>query len=220
MKALLTILMLTLGIGRVPAAASLDDLPLHVTEPKGEVSGLVIFWSGDTGWTSNMQSIADALVRRGYAVVGVSSLRYFWTTRPPGTMASDMARMVGHFRERWRTETVILLGMSFGADMLPFAWPRLDERTRSQTDLIALLSPFPKTTFHVSLLGMVGIIYGPHDVIAAIDALPADRLVCILGDRERNMACHPGGAYRFHTVPGGHRYSEFDLVADLVIGAL
>ena len=220
MRALLTVVLLALGIGRVPAAASLEDLPLHVTEPEGPVHGLLVFWSGDTGWTGSMQGFADAFAARGYAVVGVSALRYFWSGKPPQTLAADNDRMVAHFRARWRPDTVILLGYSLGADTLPFAWPLMDGETRRDTDLIALLSPFPRTTFHVTLLGMLGMVYGTRDVTSAIEALPADRVVCILGERERDMACKATDAYRFHTVPGGHRYRDFDLVADLVIGAL
>ncbi len=78
MRTLLTVLLLTLGIGRVPAAAPLEELPLTVTEPKATVRGMVILWSGDTGWTGTMQAIADAFAERGYGVVGISSLRYFW----------------------------------------------------------------------------------------------------------------------------------------------
>lgn len=220
MRALLAVLMLSLGIGRTAAEPLLDELPLHITEPSGSARGLVIFWSGDAGWTGNMQGLADAFALRGFGVVGVSSLRYFWRERTPAAMAADIDHLITHFRQRWRAETTVLLGLSFGADMLPFAWPLMDEAERQQTDLIALLSPFPKTEFRVSFRGMLGIVHGPHDVMAAIAALPADRVVCILGERERDMACSPDGHYRFHTVPGGHRYTDLDLVADLVTGAL
>ncbi len=136
-------------------------------------------------------------------------------------MAADNDRLVAHFAEHWQTDIVILAGYSFGADTLPFAWPLMSEETRRRTNLIALLSPFPKTEFSITLLGMIGIVRGRHDVSAAIVSLPPERVVCIIGEQERDMACAPTADYVFHTVPGGHRYNgEFGSVADLVIGAL
>lgn len=221
MRALLTVLLLLLGVGRVSADTPVDDLPLTVTEPKGLVQGLVVLWSGDTGWSGTMQGMADALAARGYGVVGISSLRYFWHEQAPEVMAADNDRLIARFTELWRTDTVILAGYSFGADTLPFAWPLMQEDIRDRVDLIALLSPFRKTEFSISLLGMVGIIRGSHDVTAAIAHLPSQRLVCVIGEEETDMACEPSADYRFHRVPGGHRYNrDFSIVADLILGAL
>ncbi len=220
MRTVLTVLLLLLGVGRVSADTPVDDLPLTVTEPKGAVQGLVILWSGDAGWSGTMQGIADALAERGYGVVGVSSLRYFWHEQAPEVMAADNDRLVARFTELWQTETVILAGYSFGADTLPFAWPLMDDSVRGRVDLIALMSPFRKTEFSISLLGMIGVVRGSHDVAAAIADLPQQQLVCIIGEEETDMACEPSAEYRFHTIPGGHRYRDFGLVADLVVGAL
>lgn len=221
MRALLTVLALLLGIGRVPADTAFSDLPLNVTEPNGATQGMVILWSGDAGWSGTMQAIADALAGRGFGVVGISSLRYFWHEQAPQIMAADNDRLVAHYAALWRTDTVILAGYSFGADMLPFSWPLMAEKTRKATSLIGLLSPFPKTDFKVTFLGMLGIIRGSQDVSAAIAALPADRVYCLIGEEEEDMACAPSSDYIFETVPGGHRYNgDADLVADRLIGAL
>lgn len=221
MRALLTVLLLLVGIGRVPADTDFADLPLNVTEPNGRAQGLVILWSGDAGWSGSMQSIADALAQRGFGVVGISSLRYFWHEQAPQIMATDNDRLVAHYAALWQTDTIILAGYSFGADMLPFAWPLMADETRKATSLIGLLSPFPKTDFKVTFLGMIGIIRGSHDVSAAIASLPADRVYCLIGEQEKDMACAPSADYIFETVPGGHRYNgDAALVADRMIGAL
>ncbi len=221
MRALLTVALLLFGIGRVPADTALSDLPLNVTEPQGPAQGMVILWSGDAGWSGTMQAIADALAKRGFGVVGISSLRYFWHEQAPRIMAADNDRLIAHYAALWRTDTIILAGYSFGADMLPFAWPLMTEETRDRTDLIALLSPFPKTDFQITFLGMIGIVRGDHDVSAAIAGLPADRVFCLIGEDEKDMACAPSAEYNFTTVPGGHRYNgDVDLVADRLIGAL
>ena len=217
----MTVLMLLVGIGRVAADTPLSELPLHVTDPVGETKGMVVLWSGDGGWSGTMRAIADALAERGFGVVGVNSLRYFWHEQAPEIMAVDNDRLVDHFAERWQTDTVILAGYSFGADMLPFSWPLTRQDTRDRANLIALLSPFPKAEFQITFLAMVGIIRGQHDVSAAIAALPPERVLCIAGEQETDVACAPSQAYDFVTVPGGHRYQgNMALVADHIIGAL
>jgi len=219
-RAALTVLLLLVGIGRVAADTPLSDLPLHVTEPEGEARGMVVLWSGDGGWSGTMQGLADALARRGFGVVGVNSLRYFWHEQAPEVMAADNDRLVDHFAGRWRTDTVILAGYSFGADMLPFSWLLMRPQTRDRTDLIALLSPFPKTEFQITFLGMLGIVRGRHDVSAAIAALPPERVLCVAGEEETDVTCAPSQAYAFTTVPGGHRYNgDMTLVAERIIGA-
>jgi type IV secretory pathway VirJ component len=220
-RALLTVLLLLVGIGKVSADAPFSDLPLNVTEPKGPAKGVVILWSGDGGWSSTMQGFADALAARGFGVVGISSLRYFWYEQAPEVMAADNERLVAHFSELWQTDTIILAGYSFGADMLPFAWPLMQPETRQKTDLIALLSPFPKTEFRITFLGMLGIIRGSNDVASAIAALPADRVFCLIGEEETDMACAPSSEFDFVQVPGGHSYNgDAALIADRLIGAL
>ncbi|MEP3274942.1 MAG: AcvB/VirJ family lysyl-phosphatidylglycerol hydrolase [Stappiaceae bacterium] len=185
------------------------DLPVHITEPgSAQAKGVVIFWSGDAGWSGSMQGIADALAKRGYGVVGLSSLSYFWYEQAPETMATDTERLVGHYSDSWKSDTVILLGYSFGADTLPFAWPHLSEATKEKTRLIGLLSPFKKTEFEVTIQGMLGIIRGDHDVVAAIDKLPAAQTFCLTGKQETDMACNTDDGYETVFVAGGHGYDQ------------
>ena len=156
MKLWLAALLALVDLGAVRASEPLSDLPVHVTEPPGgQARAVIVFWSGDAGWSGSMQGIADALAARGYGVAGVSSLLYFWHRQAPQAMADDTARIAGHFAEAWQTDRIVLVGYSFGADVLPFAWPLMPEQTRAQTVLLALLSPFRKTEFEISLLGML-----------------------------------------------------------------
>ena len=168
-----------------------------------------------------MQGIADALAERGYGVVGISSLRYFWHEQAPEIMAEDNDQLIKHYSDLWDTDTIILAGYSFGADVLPFAWPLMSEEVKERVTLIGLLSPYRLTEFRITFLGMIGIIRGSHDVRSAIGVLPADRLLCLIGEDETDMACAPSEGYRYQTVPGGHRYNrDSGLIADRLIGAL
>lgn len=218
MRVLLAALLALFDFGAVRAGEPLADLPVHITEPSGGVaSAVVVFWSGDGGWSGSMQGIADALAERGYGVAGVSSLRYFWHKQAPEIMAEDTARIAAHFAEIWQANRIVLVGYSFGADVLPFAWPHMPEAIREQTSLVALLSPFRKTEFEITFSGMLGIIRGEHDVEPAIEALPTELVLCLTGEKETDMACNLEGGYEIASVPGGHSYNRnWTLIADII----
>ena len=222
MRMLLAALLALVDFGAVRAGSPLADLPIHITEPPaGTAKAVVVLWSGDAGWSGSMQGIADALAARGYGVAGVSSLRYFWYRQAPQTMADDTARIAAHFAEIWQSDRIVVAGYSFGADVLPFAWPLMPDEIRQKTVLLGLLSPFRKTDFEISLLGMLGIIRGAHEVEPAIEALPPELVLCLTGERETDMACSLAGGYEVASVPGGHGYDRnWPLIADIIDAAV
>ena len=57
--------------------------------------------------------------------MGVDSLRYFWSEKPPERVAADLARILRHYGEAWKAKQVALIGYSFGAGIVPFALNRL-----------------------------------------------------------------------------------------------
>jgi len=219
---LLLPIMLLLASGALAAADSpVSDLPLHVAAPPGDVRGMVVLWSGDGGWGRTVRGLSDALTEAGFGVVGVNALRYFWYEKAPGEMAEVNARLIDHYRDLWDTDTVILAGQSFGANTLPFSWPLMKAEDRDQVSLIVLMSPFPQTEFEITFKSMIGISHGSHGVVKAIDALPADRVLCILGEEERDMACSVGSPFAVSLVPGGHRYNgNSELVSDIIVDTI
>ena len=88
---------------------------------------MAIVYSGDGGWRDIDKDIADRLHELGMPVVGVDSLRYFWSEQRPKVAAADLAQIIAHYRIAWQRGRVILIGYSFGADVLPFLVNRLPE---------------------------------------------------------------------------------------------
>lgn len=71
-----------------PAApAAVSDLPvIEVAAQPGTSSELfAVLLSGDGGWAGLDKEVAAALSKSGVPVVGVDSLRYFWTPRTPAS---------------------------------------------------------------------------------------------------------------------------------------
>ncbi len=68
----------------------------------------------------------------------------FWDERQPRQVAADIDAMLAD-ADPTGTLPVLLIGYSFGANILPFAWPALDPAIRARTPLVALLAPERRT---------------------------------------------------------------------------
>ncbi len=185
------------------------DLPVVQLDPKGDPRGVVLIWSGDGGWRDIDQSVGALLVEKGFAVVGVDSLRYFWSKRTAQEMARDTALMVKAADPTERLP-ILLAGYSFGANVLPFAWPQIDPDIRARTRLVALLAPEEKTGFQISVGGWLGMSTGDADVVAAIVALPPAVTLCVHGEDEDDSACKSPLLAKCEILglPGGHHFDD------------
>ena len=140
------------GVSPAPPPAALKGLP--VVEMPAATSGdtLAVFVSGDGGWAGLDKNVASSLNAHGVAVVGIDSLRYFWSQRTPKGFAGDLQKIIDHYRQQWHRDKVMLIGFSQGADVLPATINQLDAGTREGLERIVLLSVGRKADFefHVS----------------------------------------------------------------------
>ena len=133
------------------------DLPLvEVIAPTPRRKMFAVLYSGDGGWRDLDRSLAGLLAARGISVVGVDVLRYYWRTKPPEVAARDLGRIMQRYEQHWGDEQVILIGFSFGANVIPFMVNRLPAAQRARIKLITLLSPERTTAFQVSPAGWMG----------------------------------------------------------------
>ena len=149
---------------------------------------MAVIWSGDGGWRDIDRQIGQELARSGMPVVGVDSLRYFWREQRPEAIAHDLDRMISHYTAKWGKSKVLLIGYSFGADMLPFAINRMPERSRAQIGLVSLLGFARKADFEVGIAGWLGV--GPPIRKTTSGAkLPRSRLPMRLWQEEEDTGC-------------------------------
>jgi len=162
-------------------------LPVVDIPSVGAAHSVVVFYSGDGGWRDIDKSIGDELAKNGVHVVGVDSLRYFWSERSPQEIADDTAAIVAKADPSGKLP-VGVFGYSFGADTFPFAWDKLPEVLRGRIAMVALLGTEKTTRFQVSVGGWLGL-GGDQDVAAAIASIPSAKVVCVHGTEESETAC-------------------------------
>ncbi|MGA2562978.1 MAG: AcvB/VirJ family lysyl-phosphatidylglycerol hydrolase [Steroidobacteraceae bacterium] len=203
------------------------DLPLvevPASRPTHEL--FAILYSGDGGWRDLDRTLADVLASKGVNVVGVDVLRYFWRRRSPELGARDLARIMHHYQQLWQSQQVVLIGFSFGADVLPFLVSRLPAGVRANVRLLTLLSPERETAFEVEPSGWLGMrSSGPATlpVEPELKKMPQLRVQCIFGADEAAGSLCTAPLMATHEVvrkAGGHHFDEnYGALADAIIAA-
>lgn len=197
----------------IPAsvASGFAGLPLVELPASGHGDGrMAVLLSGDGGWRELDQGIAQALQRQGVAVVGLNSLRYFWSGKDPARTAADLGRVIAEYRLRWHASRVALVGYSFGADVLPFVYPRLPPEQRAAVDEVALLGLAHEADFRIRMGGWLGLSGGGLPIAPQLAALPPQRLLCVYGTQERDTLCPTlrGRGVDVQATPGGHHFDH------------
>lgn len=205
-----------------PALAELPLVEIPVDQPRGVMA---IIYSGDGGWRDIDKQLGETLAAAGVPVVGVDSLRYFWRARTPEEVGADLGRIIEAYATRWQTPRVALIGYSFGADILPFAYNRLPAAARSRVVLVSLLGVEPRAAFEFSVTGWFG---GepPADapaVLPEVQRIPAAIVQCFYGDEEEDTLCRDPAlaATQIVKTEGGHHFDgDYEALARRILDGI
>ncbi|MEO7387575.1 MAG: AcvB/VirJ family lysyl-phosphatidylglycerol hydrolase [Gammaproteobacteria bacterium] len=205
-----------------PAAGLVADLPLtevpaRISSPRSAppaaggslADTFVVLLTGDGGFAGLDRDLAGALAARGVPVVAWSTLRYFWTEHPPAVAGRDLARIIHYYSSAWHRPRVLLVGYSFGANVLPFLAGRLPPDAWRAVRGIGLLAPATHTGFEVHVADWIpGSVPEGQPVLPALKALPATPILCIYSAEEAGSLCPslPPAGTRAVNLPGGHHF--------------
>jgi type IV secretory pathway VirJ component len=193
------------GANPLEAALPLVELPVGLPS---DVMAIVL--SGDGGWADLDKVIGEDLQRDGVPVVGWDSLRYFWSIKTPDQLAGNLASVMSTYMERWHAGKVVLIGYSFGADVLPSAYNRLPQELRRHVILMTLLEPEKRANFEIKVGGWLNLPPGDDAVPIApeIDQIQAQLIECYYGEDDKRSACPDLAAKGVNVVQisGGHHF--------------
>jgi len=184
---------------------------VHVPAAVPEAGQMAVMISGDGGWAALDRGLSAELARRGIPSVGWDSLSYFWKPRTPEKAGADLERVLQHYTKAWNKEDVLLIGYSFGADVLAFLANRLSPEMRSRVKLVFFLGLGPRASFAFHLTEWIG--RAPGDgpsVLPEVERLTWASRLCIYGDLEKDSACPSlaSAGVKVLKVPGDHHYDK------------
>jgi len=203
---------------------SLGDLPL-VTLPVPPAPGarpyFALVLSGDGGWASIDKQISEQLVAEGVPTVGLNSLQYFWKKRSPDEIAADLARIIRHYQAAFDRPSLILVGYSRGADVLPLMASRLPSDLLDQVRLLAYLGLERETDLEFRLGDWLGARHqGTYRLLPELEKLRGRPMLCIFGEQERGSLCPelPSGLAEKVELAGGHHFGgDYRALVQLIL---
>lgn len=208
--------------GSKDSADDVSGLPL-IELPASKPSGLLaVVMSGDGGWRDLDKTIAEDLHNQNVSVVGLDSLRYFWSAKTPEETAADLAKVLRVYAARWHATHVALIGYSFGADVLPFAYNRLPTPLRAKVSLLALLGFTDAADFEIRVAGWLGLppSQNARPVLPEMARIPPSLVQCYYGVDEDDTACPrlaDRGVTEIRTGGGHHFDGNYEALAQQIL---
>jgi type IV secretory pathway VirJ component len=205
--------------------AELGDLPVVEVPAKPDAApsdAFAIMMSGDGGWAGIDQDIAAALTAKGIAVVGLDSLRYYWTARTPQGVAADTDRLIRYYLAHFGKKRVLLIGYSQGADVLPFAVNRLPAATKGVVSLMAILGMSEHAIFEFHVSSWIADDTSGPETLPEVNRINGMPVLCIYGEDEHDSLCPKldPKKIRIVKVKGGHHFDgNYAALANEILSA-
>ena len=174
---------------------------------------MAILYTGDGGWQVTDRGLAQILADHGIPVVGLNTLHYFWSRRTPQEAAADFSRLLENYLNLWQKKRVIVIGYSFGADVLPFILSRVPESLLARMELLALLAPTRSVDleFHLSQWFSGRAPAAAKPVLPELDKLRSLNILAFCGKQDGETLCRdlPPGLAKTVFLEGGHRFDRY-----------
>jgi type IV secretory pathway VirJ component len=196
---------------------------LPLVEERAERPGrtFAFVFSGDGNWAILVRAMARELAKHGVPSVGLKARTYLLRRRTPREVARHVESVLRHFFKAWEMDDVVLVGLSRGADLLPFAVRRLPDELRGRVRAMVLLSPGHSTNFRFYWADLFGWHPRPDDVslIPELAALKGMRIVIVNGVDDPSALCPhlPPGIAECIEVDTGHNLDRDHLLAAEVV---
>ncbi|MDJ0277846.1 AcvB/VirJ family lysyl-phosphatidylglycerol hydrolase [Sphingomonas sp. 2R-10] len=217
-------LLVLLGLA-APALGLIDTRSLRLVESdRAHPPVVAVYVSGDMGLRFGLGSVVvPALAAHGIPVVGVSSPVNFGTRKTRAQVDAVIAGAIRTALARTGARRVILMGQSFGADMVSATAPDLPADLRARIAAISVVVPAQTVYFRSDPTGIL--YHGSPDArpAAALRALDWAPVVCIYGRDESDSLCPTlrGGRAQVFALPGGHFLAHDDqLVIATILATL
>jgi len=173
----------------------------------GPAKPAIAMLSGDMGnRVGKTPKIGAWLNARGYAVVTVNSLTYFSPRRTPQETAELIKTAMVRAMKLGKTDHVVLIGQSFGADMLHAGLAQFPASDRRPIRSVVLIVPGEDIIFRASPIELAGLETPDQRAYPTASRLRWVPVTCIHGAEEPGSLCPelqmPN--VRRITLPGGH----------------
>ena len=193
-------------------------LPLIESKSTANNGYYVILLTGNGGWRKLVQSVTQYLNSKNISVVAINTKQYMLSEKKPVQIACDLESLIERYSLKWDQDKVVFLGYSMGAEVLPFAVNKMDDKyTENLLDLI-LIGPWQKATFRVKLADYFFEINKGADVFTELKKMKSKNAYIICDDKDISI-CQKNldGVVDHDLLSGGHHFGgDYNTLSQLI----
>ncbi|VWX47210.1 AcvB/VirJ family lysyl-phosphatidylglycerol hydrolase [Novosphingobium sp. 9U] len=216
LRAAIGVLMLSvlaLVLTNAPALHLLGSEPIRVFPAERSAPPVVaVMLSGDMGFNHGMSGdVARAIAGHGVPVVGIASPVVFARHRSQAEALAFVTQTLRSALARTGAQRAVLLGHSFGADVVAALVPKLPADILARLQAIVLTVPAHDVYFRADPSGLAYIGHPDARPAAALKTFRGPPVTCIYGLQETDSLCPQLAGSGAHVLglPGNH-YLQHD----------
>lgn len=172
---------------------------------------VALYLSGDMGFHAGLgPDIAERLNRRGISIVTGNSLHFFRTRRTPEETGAMIAEGLRRAIRLNPGAPLLLLGQSFGADVIAPSLPYVPTALRKRIAFVGLVVPGATREWRASPSEIFSIGEPEENAVTAARRLSWTPLLCLYGREEQASLCPALGQNNATVIglPGGHELND------------
>lgn len=201
-----------------------DAIHLYGMRKTSPTRVAAVYYSGDMGLRFGMGThVAPMLAARGIPVFGVSMPALFNEQRSQAEVNAMLAATIRDALAQSGARKLVLMGQSFGSDILVAGLDALPPELRSKVAAVVLVVPGQKAYFRADPTGLRYLEAPDADEVTAIKRMTWAPLICIFGQAETDSLCPSllGSHAKVIEMPGGHfLHNDHDRLVATMLTAL
>lgn len=192
-----------------PSPVKSQNLPMKEWVTASHDKPLIFYISGDGGMNNFSTSLCEEFYKKGFDVFALNARSYFWDKKTPQKTADDVNNFLSQKLSGRKNQQVVLIGYSFGADVLPFILNRLSKNIDDKILVSFLMASSGNTDFEIHWADIFG--RGTKrslDVVSEINKLKDEKIVIISASDDKTLEVNKITLKRFtrEVLPGGHHF--------------
>lgn len=186
-----------------------NNLPIQEWSSPSQNKPLIFYLTGDGGMNSFSTGLCETLNKQGFDVSALNSKSYFWDKKTPDQTAADISKYLTAKLNGRKNQQIVMIGYSFGADVLPFVINRLPAALNQKLLVSFIMASSGNTDFEIHWADLLG--RGNKrsmDVASEINKINGDKIVIVNGsdEKELNLSKITLKKYTHEVIPGGHHF--------------
>jgi type IV secretory pathway VirJ component len=205
----ITSLALLLFLSVYPGTAGSQTLQVREWTTASQDKPLIFYLSGDGGFNKFSNALCNGLNKKGYEVIAMNSKSYFWDKKSPEQTTRDINNFLVKKTTGRKNQQIVLIGYSFGADVLPFILNRLPKDTHDNILVSFLMASSGSTDFEIHWSDIFGgNAKRDMDVVTELNKLDDAKIVILSASDDEHLALQKISLRRYthEVLPGGHHF--------------